>query len=123
LVFSNVWTNGTNDLGEVSDALVCLSLPDRRLVAANSRMDQLHEVNGACFFLSPPNLQFVPAFPNTAFAFASLGQMLLNGASTYTVRKRVCGTASGSRQIDTMGCDWNMPGNYGPGFDSCQGDR
>ncbi|KAH9060325.1 hypothetical protein EDB83DRAFT_907050 [Lactarius deliciosus] len=23
---------------------------------------------------------------------------------------------------DVMGCDWNMPGNYGPGFDRCAGD-
>lgn len=23
---------------------------------------------------------------------------------------------------DVMGCEWNMPGNYGPGFDSCLGD-
>ncbi|KAH9037106.1 hypothetical protein EDB85DRAFT_656751 [Lactarius pseudohatsudake] len=23
---------------------------------------------------------------------------------------------------DVMGCDWNMPGNYGPGFDQCAGD-
>jgi len=23
---------------------------------------------------------------------------------------------------DTMGCAWNMPGNYNPGFDSCQAD-
>ena len=23
---------------------------------------------------------------------------------------------------DVMGCAWNMPGNYNPGFDSCQGD-
>lgn len=23
---------------------------------------------------------------------------------------------------DTMGCDWVMPGNYQPGFDSCDGD-
>lgn len=23
---------------------------------------------------------------------------------------------------DEMGCDWNMPGNYNPGFDSCQAD-
>lgn len=23
---------------------------------------------------------------------------------------------------DLMGCDWNMPGNYGTGFDQCLGD-
>jgi len=23
---------------------------------------------------------------------------------------------------DTMGCAWNMPGNYNPGFDTCQGE-
>lgn len=23
---------------------------------------------------------------------------------------------------DVMGCEWNMPGNYGLGFDNCQGD-
>ncbi|KAI9510079.1 hypothetical protein F5148DRAFT_1282277 [Russula earlei] len=23
---------------------------------------------------------------------------------------------------DVMGCNWNMPGNYGPGFDQCLGD-
>ncbi|KAF7331497.1 hypothetical protein MKEN_00028600 [Mycena kentingensis (nom. inval.)] len=23
---------------------------------------------------------------------------------------------------DVMGCEWNMPGNYGPGFDSCHAD-
>ncbi|KAH9993495.1 hypothetical protein BJV74DRAFT_770865 [Russula compacta] len=23
---------------------------------------------------------------------------------------------------DVMGCSWNMPGNYGPGFDQCLGD-
>lgn len=23
---------------------------------------------------------------------------------------------------DLMGCDWNMPGNYNPGFDACAGD-
>ncbi|KAF7354879.1 hypothetical protein MSAN_01402400 [Mycena sanguinolenta] len=23
---------------------------------------------------------------------------------------------------DEMGCDWNMPGNYGPGFDTCHAD-
>jgi hypothetical protein len=23
---------------------------------------------------------------------------------------------------DEMGCGWNMPGNYAPGFDSCHAD-
>ena len=23
---------------------------------------------------------------------------------------------------DEMGCEWNMPGNYNPGFDMCDGD-
>lgn len=23
---------------------------------------------------------------------------------------------------DVMGCAWNMPGNYGTGFDTCKGD-
>lgn len=23
---------------------------------------------------------------------------------------------------DVMGCEWNMPGNYGEGFDQCKGD-
>ncbi|KAI9508526.1 hypothetical protein F5148DRAFT_1195187 [Russula earlei] len=23
---------------------------------------------------------------------------------------------------DVMGCEWNMPGNYNPGFDTCSGD-
>lgn len=25
--------------------------------------------------------------------------------------------------LDVMGCSWNMPGNYGDGFDTCEGDR
>lgn len=72
LVFSNVWTNGTNNLGE-----------------------QIHEWTN----------------------FMSISEYCI----------RVCKPGANAAEwcqhiYDVTGCQWNMPGNYGDGYDSCKGD-
>jgi len=72
LVFSNVWTNGTNDLGE-----------------------QIHEWTN----------------------FMSISEYCIRVCKPEATDTEWC-----EHIYDTMGCEWNMPGNYGDGFDSCMGD-
>jgi len=72
LVFSNVWNNGTNDLGE-----------------------QIHEWT----------------------SFMADQQFCIRACKAGPQDAALC-----QHIYDVMGCQWNIPGDYEDGFDSCMGD-
>src|ERR1700761_3347167 len=49
--------------------------------------------------------------------FVSSSEFCFRGCKDGTNAPALC-----QHIYDEMGCDWNMPGNYGSGFDQCGGD-